>query len=315
MLLPIDVTANWQQQQQSAAVSFLCGRIVAPARPLCVFDRPGVLLRLLEDGGNDEDDDDSDRLRPFAAVLLDARIAKSLMMMKTPAAHLNGQPAAGMQLESDKLRAAMGSILAAKTVLGKNNDEAVDDGSAMDGALFYTALRWRRHDGTNHLVEADPSTVWDSVVPPDTQLLVDACGLAADEEEAVMHFFELSSSAGTHAPPAGSLLLCTLDSQGAPENLPHDCIFVRARRRGGRNDLHQQQEELLQQQHNGFNNAGGILSEQDDDGECEAFAVRIGRVVHISERNALALRGDRLAAACRGAAVFRSVRLAPAPQQ
>lgn len=139
VLPPLDVTAPFLTQNDF----FLYGRIVAPARPLCVFDRPGVLVRLMEE---DMLDLQSDSMAPYAAVLLDARVAKSLMT--TSHLLLNGQEASLMDIETDKLRAAMQSLRALEE----------EDQSGVDGAVFYTALRWC--DDTNCLFELDPEAVW-----------------------------------------------------------------------------------------------------------------------------------------------------------
>ena len=233
VLPPLDVSAS-----DNAAATFLYGRIAAPARPLCVFDRPGVLLRMLEDSGDPE----SDCLHVYAAVLIDARVAKSLMI--------------AVEMESDRLRAAIESIRAAD-----------DEAGGVDGTLFYTALRW---SAALLLIEANPATVWDCVVPPDTPLLIDACGLAADfasDGKPPPVYFTFVRDEEAAAVP-GSLLLCTLDSQGAPQDLPHDCVYVRTRTRRAAAR---------------FDDAGGILSEQED-GERHAFAVRVRRVLHIAAR-------------------------------
>ena len=87
------------------------GRVVAPVRPLCVFDRPGVLLRMQEE---DLINMDSDRLLVYAAVLLDVRVAKSLIL-SCPSQMINGQAASGLEMESDRLRAAVESIIQASS--------------------------------------------------------------------------------------------------------------------------------------------------------------------------------------------------------
>ena len=153
-------------------------------------------------------DVDSDRLRQYAAVLLDARVAKHLM---STAVTLNGSPANIMEMDSDRLRAAMRSI---------NISDATEE--EFDGAIFYTALRWNYENNT--LIEVDPAEVWHCVVPPDTSILIDACGLAEDFEEMGMPppvFFNAAGVATDAAP--GALLLCTLDSQVHMLNLDEPC--------------------------------------------------------------------------------------------
>ncbi len=136
------------------------------------------------------------------------------------------------------------------------------------------ALRWCSESATNQLIEMDPAEVWDCVVPPDTPLLIDALHHRIGEEEV-----------------PGALLFCTLDSQGAPEDLPADSIFVRVR--GAR---HLAQE--------GFNDAGGILLPKEDDGTFVSFAVCIRNVVHIA---ASSDTRDSFLAKAAGAVVFLSI--------
>lgn len=215
VLPPLDVTMN-----DSINIStFLYGRISVAARPLCIFDRPGVLVR--------------------NAVLIH---------------DLSRLPPNSFEIPSPQLAAAILSM--------------------REGAVFYMALRWCSESATNQLIEMDPAEVWDCVVPPDTPLLIDALHHRIGEEEV-----------------PGALLFCTLDSQGAPEDLPADSIFVRVR--GAR---HLAQE--------GFNDAGGILLPKEDDGTFVSFAVCIRNVVHIA---ASSDTRDSFLAKAAGAVVFLSI--------
>ncbi len=123
VLSPLDITAPFSAQSQGEV--FLYGRVVAPVRPLCVFDRPGVLLRMQEE---DLINMDSDRLLVYAAVLLDVRVAKSLM--SCPSQMINGQAASGLEMESDRLRAAVDSII-----------QASSETSAEDSVVRYSSFK------------------------------------------------------------------------------------------------------------------------------------------------------------------------------
>jgi hypothetical protein len=263
MMQPVDISARPDDRHV-----FLYGRVMEQVRPLCCFDRPGVLLRLMVDDALI----DADCLQPCAAVLLDARVAKTLMRNRDL---LNGLPASDMTMESDQLDAAMKTIA------------AVDD-EGVDGAIFYTALRWR--DEKNCFTDVTPNSVWDCIVTPDTPILVDACGLVADFAAAGLPMPIFYNSAGVATEPfPTSVLLCTLDSQGAPEDLAHDSICVRA-------------TKASSLAASAFDDAGGILSSNTKNSDVKSFAIQIRRVIHI------AMRGETRAELCRSVpTVFRSI--------
>lgn len=187
---------------------YLYGRIAAAVRPLCVFDRPGVFVRV----------------RGTAVVLVSTAYALGRMQE---------------DVEPGPLADALDSL----------------GGDASAGAIFYIGLCWQNDRA--RLVEATPEEVWDGVAPPDTPLWLDAEGLLADHSD--LMFYSQEGARG--AAQAGRLLRCKLDSQGAPEDLPEDCIFVRVRKVGGC----------------AFDDGGGILSTDTR----EIDELTIGLAVHI----------------------------------
>lgn len=211
VLPPFDVTAD-----ESIHIStFLYGRISVAARPLCIFDRPGVLVN------------------PPAVLIHD----------------LTRLQPHSFEIPSPQLATAIQSL------------------RDTEGAIFYMALRWCNESSVNQLIEMDPECVWNCVVPPDTPLLVDIFHYhhCHNDDNDMIRVDHHAAAAGTH------FLFCTLDSQGAPENLPPGSVFVRAR--GPR----------LQNQEEAFDDAGGILlPDEEESGAFLSFAVSIRCVAHIA---------------------------------